>query len=343
MSAKGLSASIFAAFAASAAFAMPAAAQEPLQLKLAHFMPTENGMHKDFMEPWARELESCSGNAVKVTVFPGGAELSNPAKIYDSTRAGVVDIAQGLAGIPGGRFERTRIAEMPFVFDSAGQATRTLWALYPKYLKDEYPGVKILALHAHNPGQIHTTKKRVSKPEDLNGLRLRFPTAATAAMVKALGATPVGLPPGAVYENAEKGVIDGAVFPWDTMDSFKLGELMKFHLDLNSYVTVFWFGINQNRYDTLPEKVKACIDKTSGDALVAKFGDWWTKWDEKGYKIVQGPGHEIVKPNEAERQAWRQKLDPMATEFLADLQKKGIDNAPEIYKAMKDKAAEFKK
>jgi TRAP-type C4-dicarboxylate transport system substrate-binding protein len=50
-------------------------------------------------------------------------------------------------------------------------------------------------------------------------------------MIEALGGTPVGLPPGAVYENAEKGVIDGAVFTWDTMASFKLAEVIKHHLD----------------------------------------------------------------------------------------------------------------
>lgn len=160
--------------AMAAVFGIPATAQDVVRLKLAHFLPTANGMHSDFMEPWARELEACSNGAVAVEIFPGGTQLGNPAKLYDAVRAGAVDIAHGLSGLPGGRFERTRIAELPFIFDNADEATRALWELFPDYLEDEFPGVKILALHAHHPGQVHTTNKRVETPEDMAGLRLRF-------------------------------------------------------------------------------------------------------------------------------------------------------------------------
>jgi TRAP-type C4-dicarboxylate transport system substrate-binding protein len=317
---------------------LPAAAQE-IELKLAHFLPTANGMHSDFMEPWARELEECSGGKVSVEIYPGGTQLGNPAKLYDEVRAGVVDIAHGLSGIPGGRFERVRIAELPFIFEDAGTASETLWALYPEHFEQEFPGVKVLALHAHNPGQFHTVSAEVNGPDDLAGLRLRFPTEATNKMIEALGGTPVGLPPGAVYENAEKGVIDGAVFTWDTMASFKLAEVLKHHLDAGAYVTTFWFAMNQRTYDNLPDDVKACVDQISGDALVPKFGDWWDKWDAAGFEAVQGDDHTIVPVSEEERQVWIEKLEPMTDSFLQGLQDKGVDDAREIYDKMKAAAS----
>ncbi len=304
-------------------------------LKLAHFLPTANGMHKDFMEPWARELEKCTDGEVKVTIYPGGTQLGNPVKLYDAVRAGAVDIAHGLSGLPGGRFERTRIAELPFIFDSADEATRTIWSVFPDHLEKEFPGVKILAIHAHNPGQVHTTNKQVKTTADLQGLRLRFPTAAAKSMIAALGGNPVGLPPGAVYENAEKGVIDGAVFTWDTMSSFNLAEVMKYHLDASAYVTTFWFGINQKTYDGLPDKAKACIDAQSGDALIAKFGDWWNEWDKAGYDRVSAEGHVITKLSDEERSEWNKQLEPMIADFIADLESKGIDDAKEVYNKMK--------
>lgn len=307
------------------------ASAETQELKLAHFLPTANGMHSDFMEPWARALEECSAGAVSVEIFPGGTQLGNPVKLYDAVRAGAVDIAHGLSGLPGGRFERTRIAELPFIFDSADEATRTIWEIFPDYLEDEFPGVKILAIHAHNPGQVHTTTATVTSPDDISGLRLRFPTAASAAMIEALGGNPVGLPPGAVYENAEKGVIDGAVFTWDTMASFNLAEVMKHHLDANLYVSTFWFGMNQGTYDGLSDPVKACVDASSGDALVAQFGDWWNQWDEAGRERVSGEGHEIVTLSDEERAQWALKLEPMVDAYIADLEGKGIEDARTIY------------
>ncbi|ETX12124.1 C4-dicarboxylate ABC transporter [Marinomonas ushuaiensis DSM 15871] len=311
-------------------------AQSPLKLKLAHFLPTGNGLHSDFMEPWARELESCSSGTVEVEIFPGGTQLGNPTKLYDAVRSGAVDIANGLSGMPGGRFERSRIAELPFVFKNADEASRSLWKLFPDYLQDEYPGVKMLALYSSNPGQVHTTKKSVTNINDMSGLRLRFPTAATASMIKALGGDPVGLPPGNVYENAEKGVIDGAVFTWDTMDSFNLAEVMKYHLDAKTYVATFWFGINQASYDKMPENVKACIDQSTGDVLVAKFGNWWNKWDKAGYDLANSAGHEITVLSDEQRANWLEKLQPMIDNYLANLENKGISNAREIYTKMKE-------
>lgn len=308
---------------------------QTVKLKLAHFLPTANGMHSQFMEPWARELEACSGGAVAVEIFPGGTKLGNPTKLYDAVRAGAVDIAHGLSGLPGGRFERTRIAELPFIFDNADEATRALWSLHDDYLAAEFPGVKLLALHAHNPGQVHTTAKKVEKPADLQGLKLRFPTEAAAAMIGALGGNPVGLPPGAVYENAEKGVIDGAVFTWDTMQAFNLAEVMKYHLDAKAYVTTFWFGINRGAYDRLPGNVKACIDKSSGEALIAKFGDWWNGWDKAGYDRIVAEGHDIVTLSDDQRAEWVSILEPMVEKFLTDLEGKGVADAREIHGKMK--------
>ncbi|PVB62418.1 TRAP transporter substrate-binding protein [Labrenzia sp. 011] len=318
-----------------------ATAQDKIRIKLAHFLPTANGMHSDFMEPWARDLEACTDGQVEVTIYPGGTQLGNIAKLHDEVRAGIVDIAHGLHGIPGGRFERTRIIDLPFTAASADAATRTLWELYPDYLAGEYDGLKVLALHAHNPGQIHTTDKRVETIDDLKGLRLRFPSGAVKSMLEALGATPQGMPPGAVYENAQKGVIDGAAFTWDTMASFKLAEVMKHHLDAKAYVVSFWFTANRKAYESWPQNVRDCVDQLSGDNLIPKFGDWWIAWDKAGLDAVAGDDHEIITLDDEQRAEWAAELEPMIDAYLADLEDKGIENAREIHDKMKETAARY--
>lgn len=318
-------------------------AEDVIELKLAHYLPTVNGLHSEFMEPWARELEACSKGKVKVTIYPGGTQLGNPTKLYDSVRAGVVDIAHGLTGVPAGRFERTRIADLPFLFTSSDSLTRTLWDLYPEYLEQEYPGVKMLALHGPNPAQIHTATKSVKTPDDLKGLRLRSTTTAVKKMFEQLGATPVGLPAGQVYENIQKGVIDGTGFTWDTMVAFNLAEVVKHHLDAKLYEVSMWFAMNEKTYNSLPEDVRKCVDKLSGDALIPKFGPWWDAWDKAGYDRVVAQGHEIVTLNEEQRADWAKRLQPMVDGYLNDLEKKGIANAREIYAKMKEKAAQYNK
>lgn len=329
------------ALAASTALAgLPAQAQD-ITLRLSHFLPPVHGIHTDFIEPWAADLEECSDGQVSVEIFPGGTQLGNVARQQEQVLAGVVDIAHGLHGIPRGRFPRTSVIDIPFLTEDAGVASRTLWELFPEHLQEEYNGLKVLALHAHNGGLIHTADTPVTTMEDMEGLRIRTPSPAVSAMLEELGAEPVGLPPGQVYENLQKGVIDGTVFPWDPVNSFKLSEVLNYHLDAGVYTVSFFFVMNQNTYDGLPEDVQACVDSLSGDALVARFGDWWDDWDAPGLAAAQEKGSKITELSEEERERWREALQPMIDAYLDSLEAEGVDNAREIYQAAQDHVAEL--
>lgn len=312
-----------------------------INLKLSHFLPPVHGIHTDFIEPWAKQLESCTNGKVAIEIYPGGTQLGNVAKQQEQVLAGVVDIAHGLTGLPRGRFPRTSVIDLPFLTESADAATRTLWKLYPDYLAPEYEGLKVLALHAHNGGLIHTSEKPVETMEDLEGLRIRTPSPAISMMLEALGAVPQGLPPGQVYEALQKGVIDGTVFPWDPVKSFRLAEVLKYHLDARVYTVSFFFVMNQRRYESLPEDVQACVDDLSGDALIAQFGDWWDQWDAPGLAAAEERGNVITVLSDEERARWREALEPMTQAYLDQLEGEGVDNAREIYAKAKEYAAEF--
>lgn len=325
----------------SAAALTAGSASAETKLKLSHYLPPVHGIQTDFVEPWTQDVSKCSGGEVTFDVYPGGTQLGNVAKQQEQVLAGVVDLAVGLSGIPRGRFPRTSIVEMPFLTEDAGAASQALWDLYPQYLSDEYEGLKVLALFAHNGGLIHTTEKKVETMDDLKGLRIRTPSPAISDMLTYLGATPQGLPPGEVYESLQKGVIDGTVFPWDPVASFGLNEVLRYHLDAGAYTVPFFFVMNQRKYDALPENVRACIDKYSGEALVSKFGDWWDKWDAVGRKQAEDAGHVITKLGPEERERWREALEPMINDYLAKVKASGVDDADEIYKAMQDTIAKY--
>lgn len=321
------------------ALAGPAAAQTTL--KVSHFLPSVHGIHTDFIVPWTEAVTECTGGEVQFEIFPAGTQLGNVARQQEQVLAGVVDIAHGLHGIPRGRFPRTSLIDMPFLSDDAGAATYALWELYPTLLKDEYKGMKVLALHAHNGGLIHTSEKKVETMDDLAGLRIRTPSPAVSDMLSDLGATPQGLPPGEVYENLQRGVIDGTVFPWDPVASFGLNEVLNHHLDAGAYTVSFFFVMNERAYDGLSDKAKACIDENSGDALTAKFGDWWDAWDAPGRQGAIDAGHTITELSPEERDRWREALAPMIEVYIQKVKDSGVDNADEIYEAMREKVAEY--
>ena len=73
--------------------------------------------------------------------------------------------------------------ETPFTVKTADAASRTLWDLHEE-IKPDFPVFKILALHAHNAGQIHMVTKRVVKTDRRpKGMRIRFPSQAVKEML----------------------------------------------------------------------------------------------------------------------------------------------------------------
>lgn len=327
------------AAAALAATAAPASAQTVL--RLSHYLPAVHGIHTDFIVPWTEQVTACTGGEVEFEISPGGTQLGNVARQQEQAIAGVVDIAHGLSGQPRGRFPRTSLVEMPFLSRDAGAATYALWELFPTELAEEYEGLKVLALHAHNGGVLHTNGRHVETMEDMAGLRIRTPSPPVSEMLTFLGATPQGLPPGEVYENLQRNVLDGTVFPWDPVASFGLNKVLTDHLDAGFYTVSFFFVMNQAKYDSLPENVRACIDEASGDNLVPKFGDWWDQWDAAGHEQAEAAGHTITVIADEERERWREALQPMIATYLETMQAEGVEDAPALYQAFQDKVAEF--
>jgi len=256
-------------------------------------------------------------------------------------KQGVVDLAFGLNGIPRGRYLRTSIMEMPFVADSSDSASRALWAMRDGPLAADWKDFKLAALHCHNPGLFHTRDKPLKDIHDVKGLRMRAPNPPTQALLAYLGATPVGMPPGLVYENLAKGVIDGAVFPWDAIKGFRLENSLKYHLDARVYTSCFHLVMNPRRFAALPADVREAIDSSVGDPLVARFGGLWNKWDQAGLDAIKPLGQEVVHVPDATREKWRKDLQPVITEELAKLGKEGVPDARAIYEEMLRQVARF--
>jgi TRAP-type C4-dicarboxylate transport system substrate-binding protein len=319
------------------------ATAQTIELKMSHYVAPTHGWTTDFMRAWIDEVNRKSGNKLKVDIHGAGSAYGAAPRQYDQVVNGVVDIANGLRAIPAGRFPKTSIIEMPFLVNSADAATRTLWAMYPKYFADEYKDVKVLVLHAHNGALIHTRSKPVTTMEDLKGMRIRSPGGAVNEFLKALGGEPVGMPPTEIYENLQKGVIEGVATTWDLVNSAKLAEVTKYHLDANLYVVSFYFVMNKQRYEGLPADVRKAIDETSGDWLVERFGAWWDKWDELGREAAKARGNVTNRLSKEERARWERQAQPAVDAWLAKMEKEGAPNARELYAEAKRLVAQFEK
>src|SRR5690554_1595653 len=140
----------------------PAAAQAPITLKISHYLPPTHGFQTDFLGPWAKELEERTGGRVKAEIYAVNTAYGDAARQADQVRAGVIDIALGLRGIPRGRFPASSIIELPFMVADARDGSRVLWQLYKEgALGNEYDDFKVLALFTHHGGLFHTKDRPI--------------------------------------------------------------------------------------------------------------------------------------------------------------------------------------
>lgn len=327
----------FLAGAAALALISPCAAQV-VELKLSHYLPSVNVISVDFINAWASEVERRANGKVKVTIFPAGSAFGQIDRQLDQVKSGVVDISFGLVGVPRDRLPRTELIELPFLTQDRNVANRALWEVAKKDLVVEYQGLKLLALTV-DMTHLHTKGKPINSLSDLKGLRIRAPSVTVNKILGDMGAVPVNMPPVQVYESLEKSVIDGTVFAWDPIASYRLSEVLDNHLEDVVSAVSFWFAMNEKKYASLPPEVKAAIDAVSGDALIPRFNGWFEKWSQAGIDAVKARKSRISRLKDVDLQHWKKNSEKVVEDRLAELEGRGVKDARAVYKAMQDAVA----
>ena len=309
-------------------FAGSAMAQQ-VTLRLHQFLPPQATIPAKAIIPWAQKVEKESGGKIKVQMFHAMQMGGSPAQLFDQAKDGVADITWTVLGYTPGRFMKTEVFELPFLTGlSAEDSSRALFEYVQKNAMDEFSSVKLLTVHTHGPGLIHT-KQPVTGLESLRGMKIRGGTRIVNNMLVKLGATPVGMPVPAVTEALSKGVLDGATIPWEVGPSLKVNELVKHHTTFAGgnglYVTTFALSMNKGAYDKLPADLKKVIDNNSGIETAAFFGRAMDEGDKTGRDIALKAGNKITELEPAEVQRWRRTASTVESDWVTEVAKKGID------------------
>jgi TRAP-type C4-dicarboxylate transport system substrate-binding protein len=308
--------SVLAGLAAAGA-ALPAApwvarAAEPVTLRVSHFLPPTSTAQRQLIEPWAKAVTDGSGGRLKVEIYPAMQMGGKPPQLFDQVRTGVADVVWTLPGYTPGRFPKTEVFELPFMVPDAETGSKALWAYAEKHLLDsEYAEVHPLALHVHAPGTLHMREDAVTTAADLRGQRIRLPSKPIGEALAALGAAPVGMPVPDTYEALSRGVVSGALLPWEVVGPLRINELTTHHLESDLYTATFLFAMNKARYEGLPADLRAVIDAASGAALVAAAGRAWDTAEAPARQAAVDAGHTVVRLDAAERTAWLEATRPV--------------------------------
>ncbi|MBR9652444.1 TRAP transporter substrate-binding protein [Thalassovita aquimarina] len=315
--------------------AIPAMAAE-VTLSLHHFLPPQANVPRLVLDVWADNVERDSGGRIEVDRFPSMALGGKPPELIDQAIDGVADVVWTVVGYTPGRFPRTEVFELPFFVEDARAASYAYWKLFESDMQDtDFRDVKILATWVHGPGMFHTNKP-VHVPSDLEGMKIRGGSRLVNDLLNRVGATPVGMPVPAVSEALAKGVLDGTTIPWEVTTALKVPELVSNHTEFDGpalYDLTFVLAMNKDKYESLPDDLKAVIDKNSGLEFSIFAGGTQADADGPAREIAVKRGNNVFTVSEEAAAEWSALVEPIYADWVADLESKGIDGQSLINRA----------
>ena len=220
--------------------------------------------------------------------------------------------------------------ELPFMAKNAETGSPALYEYVQKNAQDEFRGVKVLAMHLHDGALLHFAKQPVKTLEDLKGLKVRGPTRIGAKVLTALGATPVQMPLPQVPESVSKGVIDGAMVPWEGVPPIKLQEIARFHTDTAAGAprmsnTIFVIAMNEAKYNGLPADLKKVIDANTGLEWSKQIGKAFDSTTEPAKKLAVAANGVFDTLSPAEYDRWVKQTEGVNREWITEIGAKGAN------------------
>ncbi len=295
--------------------------KEEVRLKVAHYMPP-TAPQSMLIEDFCKELEKRTGGRIKVDYYPAGSLLKAPA-IFEGVATGLADIGYSHIYYTPGKMPVTEVVGLPLGYTSVWVSSHVLNDFYNRFRPKEFDAVKVLFMNTSSPSAILTTKKQIKRLEDLKGLTLRAPGIA-GEVVKALGATPAPTPMPEVYDALSKGVLDGDVSNFETLRSFRLGEVVKYVTSIwqVTHPYPFYFIMNKASYERLPKDLKPVFDQLVGE-YNELFMLRWNSNEFAGMKFARERGVQFYWLPDTEAKRWVEAVQPVIESYVKRMVEKG--------------------
>jgi TRAP-type C4-dicarboxylate transport system substrate-binding protein len=298
---------------------------QTIELKLSHFIPPNHTFHK-WALAWGEQLAKESNGRLKLTIYPNGQLVGPPNRQFDAARNGITDMAFVLHGVTPGRYPMTELVNLAFAWPKAGSGSavtsKRMTELAPTYLAKEHEGLRILWMAAAMPIVVES-KMPLAKLDDFKGIKIRYAGAQNRSLYEAMGAVPLLISPPESQDALSKGIIEAASFPYEGALSLDLGAVAKHATEPGMATAPFALVMNPAKYNSLPDDLKALIDRTSGPAAAEQYGKLWEAAEKHGREEFIKQGVQIHTLSDADVAELKKRMAPKIEEAIAAVDKAG--------------------
>ena len=235
--------------------------------KVQAHLPTGHTVYQ-FIDDWVKEVNTMLGGRLTLELYPAKAIIP-PFETLEAVQMGIID-----ADITSPAYFAGRDPAIPLLADLIGAYSNwfeaATWCEYgggKELYQKMYKGFGAHFVGCPNAGiESVASKKPINSISDFKGVKMRAPSGTATQLLKAMGASPVNLSGGEVYNALEKGVIDAAdLSDYVANKSLGLHKVAKYALvDFHS-MPVLSLTVNMKKWNAQPKDIQAILNMATRD------------------------------------------------------------------------------
>ncbi len=214
---------------------------------------------------FAKLVTEASGGRLQVKAFTAGA-ITPAGKEFEAAIAGSVEAAHVSAGwaigyVPAGVFYTSCVGGLTgnqFMMWLDNEGVDLAKELYRPV------GVEFIEQLTIHPAEVWAHSNRaLNSVEDIKGLKIRMGTTALNSIFEKMGAAPVFLPGGEIYEAAQRGIIDAFEYITPSLNwGMGFNEVTKYMYlsPSRSPSDAQSLFVNKKKWDELPDDLKRIVE-----------------------------------------------------------------------------------
>lgn len=222
----------------------------------------ETHMFTQLIMQLAEDLEERTNGRMTMTVYPNNI-LGDSRANLEGMQNGSIQMGE-MSNAPLAIFTDMFLPlSLPFFFDDFESAFAFCDGEFVDELEErmaEELGVRPIAWSCNGTRALSNSKRPVSSPEDMKGLKLRvMESEIYLRTFETLGASPVAMSLSEVFTALQQGTVDGQDNPTGVFLTSKFEEVQSYFTDLNHSIDMCPILVSEQWYQSLPEDLRQTL------------------------------------------------------------------------------------
>ena len=242
-----------------------------ISIKMGVTTPAETSPWNIAAKKWAELVKERTKGRVEITTFPNEQLSSgNQQKGIEQVAAGITGASIHSTIIYSVIEPKLAVVSMPWILPNNAAVDKAMKGAPGEEIKKlvRAKGIEPLAFGENGFRHWTNSKKPLTSPEDMKGLKMRVPGMKMyISLFKAMGADPTAMSFSEVFTALQQGTIDGQENPISVIYTSKLQEVQKYLTICNYSYDPLVLGINKKLYDSMDKETQDILKKAAEEAM----------------------------------------------------------------------------